>query len=145
MGAPDTTRVVRFRVTPLGSAGLNVYVKLPSPPLANGSVNDDIDCPPVQTLSPIVCTPNVGTPSTSMSNVNSTASPSASVALHVYSVLDFPTPGVPLTSRVVASRLTPLGSAGLNVYVKLPSPPVAAGSVNDVIPCPCVQLLSPID
>ena len=80
-----------------------------------------------------------------MSNVNSTASPSASSAFHVYSVLDLPTPGVPLTSRVVASRLTPVGSAGLNVYVNVPSPPVAAGNVNDDIDCPCIQLLSPID
>ena len=61
----------------------------------------------------IVDAPNVGTPSTAMSNVKLALSPSASVAVHVYSVLDKATVGVPLT-RWLLFLTTPLGSDGLS-------------------------------
>ena len=93
-----------------------MYVNVPSPPLADGNVNELIAFRCTQLLSPIVCTPNVGMPSTSISNVNVALSPSASVTVHVYSVLDIPTLGVPLTvNGVVVARLTPSGRDGLRV------------------------------
>ena len=65
-----------------------MYVNVPSPPLADGNVNDDISFRCTQLLFPIVCAPNVGDKSsdTVIVNVNCAASPSASVTLQVYVV-----------------------------------------------------------
>jgi len=136
--------VVVARITPAGSAGASVYVNVPSPPLANGSVNGDICWRWVQFLSLIVCRPNVGTPSTLTSNVRDAVLPTASSTVQRYSVLALAMLGVPLTSRVVRFHVTPVGSAGLNVYVNVPSPPLADGNVNESISRRCTQLLSPI-
>ena len=125
--------VVVARITPAGSAGASVYVNVPSPPLANGSVNGDICWRWVQFLSLIVCKPNVGTPSTLTSNVRDAVLPTASSTVQRYSVLALAMLGVPPTSRVVRFHVTPVGSAGLNVYVNSPSPPLAAGNVNESI------------
>ena len=51
------------------------------------------------------------------------------MAFHVYFVRASVPVGVPLTER--PERVTPLGSAGLNEYVSVPSPPVACGRVNE--------------
>ena len=136
--------VVVARITPAGSAGASVYVNVPSPPLANGSVNGDICWRWVQFLSLIVCRPNVGTPSTLTSKVRDAVLPTASSTVQRYSVLALAMLGVPLTSRVVRFHVTPVGSAGLNVYVNVPSPPLADGNVNESISRRCTQLLSPI-
>ena len=53
----------------------------------------------------------LGTAFTAMSNVKLTLSPSASVAVHVYSVLAKDTDGVPVTSWL-ALLTTPPGRAG---------------------------------
>ena len=50
-----------------------------------------------------------------MVNVNAAVSPSASVAVHVYSVRDDSSVGVPVNTCVVGSRVTPLGSAGVSL------------------------------
>ena len=52
--------------------------------------------------------------STSMVNVTSAVAPPPSVAVQVYSVSAWAASGVPVTSRLAASRLTPPGSSGLN-------------------------------
>ena len=102
VGVPLTRKgVVVARVTLWGNSGDSAYISVPSPPLAVGRTNGVISMSCVRYLFPIVCAPNVGIPSTSISNVNDALSPSASVAVHVYSVLDMGTPGVPLTTRVV--------------------------------------------
>ena len=48
------------RVTPVGSAWLSEYVSGLSPPVAVGSVNDDMGLFRVHDLSLIVSSPNVG-------------------------------------------------------------------------------------
>lgn len=90
--------------------------------MAWGRVNDAIWSRCIQDLSEMVCEPKVGVRSgagvaaaTVMLNVSDAVSPSASVAVHVYWVCVTKTVGVPLTTRVVVSRVTPRGRAGLRL------------------------------
>ena len=70
---------------------------------------------------------------TVMLNVKSAVSPSISVAVSAYVVLAFVSVGVPEITRVVPLKESPFGNVGASVYVRSPSPPLAAGKVTGVI------------
>ena len=107
-GVPETRRALDID-TPYGSP-MAVYVSVPSPPVAAGTVKAVIAWLAVHACAPTDAVPNVGVRSatTVQSNDNVTGSPSASVAVTV-AVPDPDAVGVPETCRD-ADMLTPAGN-----------------------------------
>ena len=113
-GVPVTVCVDGSRLTPLGSAGVSVYRSVPLPPLANGNLTGVILSSSVHSWSATIPSKlGVESGSTRMVNVSVALSPSASVAVSVYSLSIAASLGVP-------HRMPPLPAASMSTFPASP-------------------------